>query len=319
MEAIGGYFELELKKGNEFHPRALKLNTARNAIEYVLEHRGYSRGLVPYYSCDSILEPFKKLGIPYDFYHIDENLLPAIGPESLSKGTCIIIINYFGLLEKQIGGIAHLYPNVIVDNSQAFFASPLPGIDTVYSPRKFFGVPDGAYLYTTLPEDPNLERDFSYNRCDHLLKRIDLSPEEGYGDFRETQKNLSFQSIKSMSCLSRSILDSIDYGETLQRRRENFSALHEKLADSNVLSPLIKNSSLNGPMVYPFFQEIETLRESLLAQKVFVATYWMDVLKRAGNDTFEAKLTRSMIPIPIDQRYSPSQMKVIGNIYLSSN
>ncbi len=35
MDAIGGYFELELRKGEHYHKDALKLNTARNCFEYV--------------------------------------------------------------------------------------------------------------------------------------------------------------------------------------------------------------------------------------------------------------------------------------------
>lgn len=311
MEAIGGYFELELRRGKEYHPNAMKLNTGRNAIEYVLKHRGYSRGLIPYYSCDSILEPFKKLGIPYDFYHIGEDLLPAIGPERVSKKTCMIIINYFGLLEKQIEGTAYSYPNVIVDNSQAFFASPLPGIDTVYSPRKFFGVPDGAYLYTTLPEDPNLERDFSYNRCEHLLKRIDLSPEEGYSDFRKTQQTLSYQPIKKMSKLTETILSSIDYDDAKQRREESFLFLHNKIKKENLFSRIIDMKHVSCAMVYPFLNYRFSLRENLIQNKIYVATYWHEVVSRTDKGSFEFSMAKSLLPLPIDQRYSIANLKRI--------
>lgn len=34
-KAIGGYFELELRKGEHYHKDALRLNTARNCFEYV--------------------------------------------------------------------------------------------------------------------------------------------------------------------------------------------------------------------------------------------------------------------------------------------
>lgn len=40
---IGGYFELELKKGTDYHSKALKLNTGRNAFEYILKVKGYKR------------------------------------------------------------------------------------------------------------------------------------------------------------------------------------------------------------------------------------------------------------------------------------
>ena len=47
MEAIGGYFELELRKGGHYHKKALKLNTARNCFEYVLHVRHYCKVYLP--------------------------------------------------------------------------------------------------------------------------------------------------------------------------------------------------------------------------------------------------------------------------------
>ena len=48
--------------------------------------------------------------------------------------------------------------NVIIDNVQAYFQRPIEGFDTLYSCRKYFGVPDGAVLYTDLEIEP-LEKD----------------------------------------------------------------------------------------------------------------------------------------------------------------
>ena len=47
MEAIGGYPALELRQGEHYHTGALKLNTARNALEYILRVRGYDKVYIP--------------------------------------------------------------------------------------------------------------------------------------------------------------------------------------------------------------------------------------------------------------------------------
>ena len=39
MKEIGGYFELELTKGIEYHSELLKLNSGRNAFKYILKTR----------------------------------------------------------------------------------------------------------------------------------------------------------------------------------------------------------------------------------------------------------------------------------------
>ena len=68
MQAIGGYFSLETSAGEHYHKDAIRLNTARNCFEYVLRARGYSKVYIPYYTCEVMLEPIRKLGVDYDFY-----------------------------------------------------------------------------------------------------------------------------------------------------------------------------------------------------------------------------------------------------------
>ena len=70
---IGGYFELELPRSAEYHQEAIALNSGPFCLEYVLRCRKYSKVYVPYFTCDSAVEPIVKLGIPHEFYHIDKN------------------------------------------------------------------------------------------------------------------------------------------------------------------------------------------------------------------------------------------------------
>lgn len=315
MEPIGGYFELELKKVREYHNPDLRLNTARNAIELIMLLREYKKVLLPRYICNSVLEPIEKLGLNYEFYSIGKSLLPTI--TNHDDDTCMIIVNYFGLLDNGIADIAKANVNVIVDNSQAFFSKPLDGVDTVYSPRKFFGVPDGAYLCSSISCKMHIEEDISYEKSIHLVKRIDLSPEEGFLDFREAQKALSFQPIRRMSKLTQALLSSIDYEFARKRRNENFFFLHENLRDKNELTDLIENEAIDGPMVYPFMTKDPSLREKLHKNRIYVATYWNDVFERTDENSLEWQLTKYMIPLPIDQRYVLSDLRSVFDLIRS--
>lgn len=71
---IGGYFELELPCKAEYYTNAVRLNTGRNCLEYILRLRQYKKVYIPYYTCEVVLEPFHKLNIEYEFYHINEKL-----------------------------------------------------------------------------------------------------------------------------------------------------------------------------------------------------------------------------------------------------
>ena len=48
MKEIGGYFELQLRKGEHYHKGALQLNTARNCLEYILRAKKYKKIYIPY-------------------------------------------------------------------------------------------------------------------------------------------------------------------------------------------------------------------------------------------------------------------------------
>ena len=305
---IGGYFELELRKGEHYHKNAIKLNTARNCFEYVLRTCHYTKVYIPYYTCEVMLEPIQKLCVDYEFYHINEKLEPTILPK-LNENEAFLYTNYFGLKQECVKRLASKYGNqLIVDNAQAFYAEPLSGIDTFYSARKFFGVPDGAYLYTDKPLQQESTQDYSFERMSHLLKRIDLGAEAGYQDFRKNEGAFCNQEIKKMSKLTEAILCGIDYEVGKNKRRENYKQLEEAFGDSNQMH--LEMDLISVPMVYPYLLEnCEVLKKKLFENKVFVATYWPNVFEWCKESEWEYTLAKDTCFLPIDQRYGLNEMK----------
>ena len=301
--SIGGYFELELPVTEEFHRNAIRLNTGRNAFEYILRAKNYKMVYLPFYTCDVMLEPITKLNLKYKFYNIDSNFMPIFNFKSIGENDVFVYNNYFGLCDKQTKEIASLCVNLIIDNSQAFYSKPIKGVDTFYSPRKFFGLPDGSYLYTDKLLDFNLEKDISYKRCEHLLGRADTGAEAHFQTYKENSKGLCNQPIREMSNLTQKLLSSIDYNKVADLRRQNFNYLHSKLNKRNKLKFEFDNSA--APMIYPFLIENgAALKKELIANKIFVASYWPNVLDWAKADSFEHNLTKNMIAVPVDQRYN---------------
>ncbi len=307
MEPIGGYFSLELPLHEEYHKDAIRLNTGRNCLEYILRARGYKKVYIPYYTCDVVLEPFKKLGVPYEYYHIDIHF-EIRDRFMLKEGEALLYTNYYGLKQRYVEQLAAKVGNrLIVDNTQAFYAKPVERIDSFYTCRKFFGVPDGAYLYTDKLLDVELEFDQSYERMLSLTKRIDLSPEAGYQDFRHTSKSLVGQPIKRMSKLTQRMMQGIDYESIAQRRRTNYQLIHEALGkENNVELPLEVDAV---PMVYPYLVPVKGLRDKLIENKIYVARYWPSVLELTTPDDIDYLLAYQMQPLPIDQRYGEKETK----------
>lgn len=312
MQPIGGYFSLELPNGEEYHKNAVRLNTGRNCLEYILKARGYKKVYLPYYTCEVVLEPFKKLDIPYEFYHIDINF-EIRDSLTLKADEALLYVNYYGLKQRYVEQLAEKTgEHLIVDNTQAFYAKPIAGIDTFYTCRKFFGVPDGAYLYTEKKLDEELEQDLSFDRMTSLTKRIDLGAEAGYSDFRETTKALAGQPIRRMSELTHRMMQGIDYEQIAQKRRANYQQLHAALGGSNTLSLSLEEDAV--PMVYPYLTPTYGLRERLIKNKIFVARYWPNVLEWTTKDDIEYLLTSQMQPLPVDQRYREGDMNLIINV-----
>ena len=311
--SIGGYFELELPNGKEYHLNAIRLNTGRNAFEYILKSKDYKKVYLPFYTCDVMLEPIQKLNIKVEYYSIDETFRPIFDFSIVSNQDVFVYTNYFGICDKQVFEVSQKCNNLIIDNAQAFYSSPIKGVDTFYSPRKFFGISDGAYLYTDKELVEVLETDESYRRFSHLLKRMDSSAEMGYADFVSNDKSLDNNPIRKMSNLTSRLLTSINYDEISIKRKENFNFLHAVLSQSNKLKFDI--NTIEVPMVYPYWATKE-LREKLLEHKVYTAKYWSNVSEWVNNDCLEMKLTEEVIHLPIDQRQTKVELdKIIKIIF----
>src|SRR5690606_36309836 len=100
---------------------------------------------------------------------------------------------------------------------------------TFYSLRKFFGVSDGALLRYSLRRECVLERDLSFGRLSHLVKRIELGPEAGYDDFVVNERRLAESPPKWMSDLTSRIVNGIDFDFVIGRRNQNYHFLHGSL------------------------------------------------------------------------------------------
>ena len=143
----------------------------------------------------------------------------------------------------------------------------------------------------------------------HLLKRIDLGAEAGYQDFRKNDDALYNQEIQLMSKLTETILAGIDYEAARNRRRENYQRLDEVLGSTNRIH--LRMDMDSTPMVYPFLTDDVSLKQKLVANKVFVAVYWPNTKKWCNQYGIEFSCMQGLLPLPIDQRYGEKEMQRI--------
>lgn len=315
MNEIGGYIEFEEFKGEEYHKNAVALNCGRNCLAYILQARRISKIVLPYFLCDSVFEVCEKYNVNVRYYHIDNQFIPR--DVLLSDDEWIYIVNYYGQLSSDtIYNMYNMYEHrVIVDQAQAFFEKPIEGVDTLYTCRKFFGVPDGAYLYTDAIL-PDIEiQDKSYNRMNFLMGRYECTASEFYSEYVANNEIFSGEAIKKMSKLTHNLLRGIDYENVIKRRNENFKYLEERLGTINQL----KLKANNGAFMYPLYIENGAkVRKILLSKKIYIPILWPNVFDICDKNTLEYDMAENILPLPIDQRYNTEEMnKMVMEIFMA--
>lgn len=304
---IGGYFGLERLISHEYYPDLAAVNNARCALLYIIKARHYNKVYLPYFLCDSVRLVLEREMIPFEEYRIDRTFLPRLDINT-KPDEAVYIVNYYGLIDEgQLINLKNRYGNIVVDNAQAFFARPIEGIDTLYSCRKFFGVPDGGYAYTDAELRDDIPMDVSMGRMKHILGRFEgNSASDYYDDFNNNDESFKEIELRHMSKLTHNILGAIDYQEAKRRREDNFLFLSKALGDYNYL----KLQCPPGPYAYPFYTPNGmTVKKQLAKMKVYVATLWPNVLG-SGMD-IETEYTENILPLPCDQRYSEMDMQRI--------
>jgi hypothetical protein len=310
MNEIGGYFELELKQSELIYNNLLKLNSARNCLVYLINLKHIKGVHLPYYVCSVIADVVRRFcpETRIHLYHVDERFYPIT--EYFKAGDFLYYVNYFGLQDHLIQNLPCC--NSIIDNAQAFYSPPLINVDTIYCPRKFFGVSDGGYLSTNVQPIESLEEDTSWEKAVHLLKRIDCSATAAYADFQAADGSLRGRPMKQMSRLTKTILSSIDHIYVREKRLTNFNHLHHVLAKKNAISSSIENALTSEsfvPFCYPLqTQNADLIRVKLIKNNIYVPTYWPELRNSSELNDAELNFVNNIICLPIDQRYGELDM-----------
>ncbi len=309
MREIGGYIELDTYRLPMLHEGALALNCGRNALAYLLRARPVRKLRIPKLICDSVPRVCVREGVPFGFYAVGADFLPAEDIR-LGEGEWLYFVNYYSRFDNgQIAALVSRYGRVIVDNAQSYFQPPLPGVDTLYTCRKYFGVADGAFLYTDAALEEALPLDESHARMGFLLGRYERPAAEFYAEYAANNDRFDAEPIKRMSRLTQNLLHGVDYGRAEAIRQENYARLHRALGGMNGLLP----GEGPGSFMYPLLLENGAqLRKRLQERKIYIPTLWPDVFCRCEKSETEYRLAESILPLPIDQRYGAEEMSFLA-------
>ena len=237
----------------------INLNTARNALRYIIRAFNITELYLPYYICPALRNAAYKENCKIVYYHIDTNFRIV---DDLPLDAYILYPDYFGICSHIVDEYSYKYKNLIVDNAHSFFAIP-KGIATFYSLRKFFPtLRDGSFLYTTKTIDKFIEKDnFEYKPV--LLDTC---------EFIKNEKRLDNQEICTISDSTFNGYSKINLEQEKQRRISLFNKINSFLKSDIILQ------DNQVPYAFPYFEKdlskAEKIVKELSENNIDVYRFW---------------------------------------------
>ena len=304
QKTIGGFFELELpSKGSLYHDGALALANGRVCFKVLLERIKPTKVYLPFYSCDSLILPLLDAKIPYEFYAINRAFDP-IGIPLLAESELFVYINYFGLKTQTGYKLSRLLgQQLVMDNTHAFFEESY-GISWAFnSVRKFFGVPDGGFLYS--PQ--YLADNYAANEqiiTQHLWLGL-FDKKDDASKFYQQNEAAQTLDIRGMSNITKQILYAVKFSDVARARKKYFKLLDRVLRPFNQLPPSVLNPLTEAvPFCYPLLLTGTIDRTLFSERNIFIPDLWKEVLSRPteGGYQLEKMMAQNLIALPIDHR-----------------
>lgn len=312
---IGGFFpeeELSPSSKSFIHADAIALKSGRACLNLILQEIEPTKIFIPYYICDVIFQAIEINQIPFEFYNINKHFDPVF-EKGLQKEELFLYINFFGLKSETVKNLHSKYgKRLLLDNTHAFFEKGDQADYCFNSARKFFGVSDGGFLYTT---DQNIKAHTNFTQFkdvkkDHLLHLKEGKREQAFKEYQEAEATFDVK-IEAISNYSLNILKKLDLSEAAEKRKSNFNRLVDGLDEFNLLN--FNKCDTHIPFCYPFWAKKSISRESLISQQIYFPQLWTNVLtqKDSSNFIFEQNVARKMFPLPIDHRWGKAEMNYI--------
>lgn len=311
----GGFLPLELNDTGEYFDNIpseyiSRYNSGTTALIAALKSISAKRLWVPYFYCPLVWQMLReKFTDEYDIvpYYLDENLNPMIDC-ILTEDDAVIVVNYYGIMDKRIHEWVEGKMNVIIDNAQAFFCEPVikEGIYNIYSCRKFVGVSDGAYLIAKEQKQLQVEPGSSIDLFGPVYKSVECSTNAVYQESLKCGE-LLFSETTGMSKLTQAILKNANYQMIIEKRKENFNVLHEAFRNAQEI-PWDMSDGVG--YCYPLLLN-EDYRRKVIDKQIYVPTLWKELIVPEFEGRVEFRMSKNCLCLPIDQRYDENDMNHI--------
>lgn len=275
--------------------------------------------ILPDYLCSSITQVCIDEKMPYQFYHIKENLVPDEKDlfSKLEDSSVVLLISYFGMIDiKDVADkIKKQNPNVVIilDDVQNYYSQYSESTFWDYrfnSFRKWFAVPDGAEVFCKsgdidFPKEKNTfaQYKFSGNMLKNFSDWVDdyvcLDLIEKGEEILDKEYNCECSKISS--CM----ITQISFEEIKEKRKENAAYLHTELEKLGIKH--IYHSECVPLFVPIFLKNKSEVRKEMFKNNIFTPVHWPYESENL-NGFIENQLYETELSLICDQRYSLNDM-----------
>lgn len=312
--AVGGYFGLhESLQPNWITTQKNLFQSARAAFVAFAREKAIKRIWLPRFLCHSIEKVCLSENIKISYYGLSSKF-DLEGINNPTEDDWYYFVNYFGTSKKLIDRWVASYPKekIILDFCQALFSQKDYDVAAIiFSPRKFLGVADGGVVFTKTDLTRSYMEDKSTaKRLAFLIKRTEGNLQKGYQEYLRSERLFENYEPKLMSKTTKAMINGINLIEVEAQRNLNYNYYNQHLESINAFT--LKFSPENSPLCYPYLSKNKDLKRILIENRVFIPTYWPELLNidRSGIPVE----IENLLPLPIDQRYTQVQLEKVIKI-----
>ncbi len=322
---------------------SILLDSGRSCIKYLLESildRKVNKVLLPSFLCNSIVNAIASTGIDIEFYNVNSDLIIDIedmNSKLKTNNDIIYFINYFGFYQPNYVYeylMKLKYTNLIIEDcTHTLFSRNCEYNDRyighfqIASIRKWFGIPDGAVLFSksiNININENIiksgNNDFAIKKFVGQLLKGNYIKEGNCNkqDFMNIIKDaLLTNEINSISDVAKIILLGKDYENLKIKRKLNYNYLYKELSNKEFIKPIFNYiDEANCPLGFPIKvkNNRDEFRNYLASNNIYCPVHWNSYKHIEGHYNESEELANMILTIPCDQRYSKEDMKYIVDI-----
>ena len=325
-------------------PQGIYTRSGRDALFLIAEDlHNYNIDTIymPALCCPSMVDPFIHSGFKINYYAIGDGFQGSLKNDSIKKEACILVNSYFGKMSLAFHEVESLklknpHCKFLLDFTHSFLKyykeiNTLQIFDyCIASIRKWLYLPSGGGLFTENPIKVLNSKNYNFANLrkqalqskDEYLQNLDGKLKDEYRRLL-SQAEMELQAIDSPTAISlidpasSEILERINIDLVANVRMENAVELYDSLSTiQNHIKMILTKDELcsNPPLYFPVISEYRDDLQKILAEEysIYCPVIWPIPEKAYGISKRADMISKSMLGIPCDQRYSIQDMRFIS-------